>query len=474
MRKFLFVIAAALLAVAMAAPAQAIDFKMTGLFWMEGVSADDADKNSRLHDGKQFSRFLMRPRFHAIAEGGKIWAISELDVGGAGFRLVGVGTGRADIQGNRHVVDFLIPGTQLRFRFGKTDWVGPSGGLMGSGAGQTRGQGFAIYGKLTNKLSLWAHDNQYNEDQGATAGFQSPGRTTGEKAENGDTYQVRLTYQASPNLAISPFVFWDFQNGIDSSDATPEYDIFWYGLHVKGKAGILSYEAMGILQNGKINFSQSSDRKDIKVRGAAGFADLWLNFGKLRVGTRVHFTSGDDDPNANGLLGNQRDNKISRFSTPRQNNSGWAIGPQLITERRFNTMPIIRTPANQGTGNGGAEGNGLQFYELQGAYALTKSIGIRGWVSFIRSTAKRAGVDANNDGDVTDSGDTEYTNDKDIGTEVDLGVDWKMYKNLTLTTAVSYLFAGDYGKTKSTGGVATASRAFDDTWALFLNIRYTF
>ena len=95
-------------------------------------------------------------------------------------------------------------------------------------------------------------------------------------------------------------------------------------------------------------------------------------------------------------------------------------------------------------------------------------------MSFIRSTAKRAGVDANNDGDVTDSGDTEYTNDKDIGTEVDLGVDWKMYKNLTLTTAVSYLFAGDYGKTKSTGGVATASRAFDDTWALFLNIRYTF
>lgn len=474
MRKFLFVIAAAVLAVSMAAPAQAIEFKMTGLFWMEGVSSDDADRNSRQHDGKQFTRFLMRPRFHAIAEGGKVWAIAEIDIAGAGFRIVGVGAGRGDTQSNRHVVDFLIPGTQLRFRFGKSDWIGPSKGMMGSFVGLTRGQGFALYGKLTNKLSLWAHDFQYNEDLGTTAGFQSPGRNTGEKAEDGDVYHIRLTYKVSPNMSLTPFVYWDKLNGRDNSDATPEFDIFWFGLHAKGKAGILSYEFMGMIQDGEIQFSQSSARKDIDIKAWGGFLAVNLNFGKLKVGTRIHLTSGDDDDNATGMLGTQKDSELERFTTIRQGNSGWAIGPQLITERRFNTIPVFKTASRQGTGNGGASGNGLQFYTLNAKYALTKKINLSGWLTFIRNDAQRSNVDANNNGSARDAGDTEYTNDKDLGTEIDLRADWKMYKNLTLTGAVAYLFAGDYGKVKTENGAAVNSRALDDTWALYMMIRFTF
>ncbi len=481
MRKFFLAAAVALLTLTVAAPAMAIDFKMTGLFWWENATGDDGDRNSRTHDSKQFGRFLMRPRFHAVAEGGKLWGMIEYDIAPAGFRTVGRQP-RANLFGNRFIVDFLIPGTQLRFRFGRTDWLGPNKESMGSFKGLTRRPGLGLYGKLTKNLFLNFHDMKYGESNNA----DSPNRNTGISASDKDVYHLKLTYKASPTLSIAPFVFWDHANGVNAGDQfasggpRPGFNIFWYGAHVSGKVGNFSYKAWGMIQDGDIEFSRGDNRADIDIEAWAAFLRTWLTMGKFKLGFYASFTSGDDDTTdqvgggSRGMTGRQADNQLKRFATPRQNTQGWADGPQLITEFRWTTMPFYKFASRNGTGNGDLSGNGLQFYELLGKYAVTKKFNLEGNVSIIRTSAKRPDIDANFDGDTTDPGDATFDSAKDIGTEIDIAGIYKIYKNLTGLLVFSYLFAGDYGIQNTSGGTVLIARDFDDTWALFFLMKYTF
>ncbi len=56
----------------------------------------------------------------------------------------------------------------------------------------------------------------------------------------------------------------------------------------------------------------------------------------------------------------------------------------------------------------------------------------------------------------------------------DVAALYKVYKNLTGVLVFSYLFAGDYGVQQTSGGATLNPRDFDDTWALFFLMKYTF
>ena len=90
------------------------------------------------------------------------------------------------------------------------------------------------------------------------------------------------------------------------------------------------------------------------------------------------------------------------------------------------------------------------------------AIGFMGNISVIRSAAKRADID----GTGTASAAT-FDSAKDIGTEIDLSLKYSIYKGFFTRLTFAYLFSGDYGK-------STTGRDFDDTWALYSEMRYTF
>ncbi len=72
MRKFLLSVTLFMLALGVAFPVSAVEFKFTGTYRFRGMTSDDGDRNSRNHDSRQFAQHRYRPRFHAIAEKGKL------------------------------------------------------------------------------------------------------------------------------------------------------------------------------------------------------------------------------------------------------------------------------------------------------------------------------------------------------------------------------------------------------------------
>ena len=144
-----------------------------------------------------------------------------------------------------------------------------------------------------------------------------------------------------------------------------------------------------------------------------------------------------------------------------------------MTVRRFSTFRIGSNENRCGNGDGGKGGNGLQLFEILVKYQLTKSLAFDGNVSVIRSAAKRADLDGT--GFVKAAGDKKgdvikaatYVSAKDIGTEIDLSLKYSIYKGFFTRLTFAYLFAGDYG-------LKVGERNFDDTWALYSEMRYTF
>ena len=61
--------------------------------------------------------------------------------------------GRVGVGTNRWVVDFAVPGSALRARFGRTDYTSPGKEIFDS-AGASRKPGIGLYGKLSKNMSL--------------------------------------------------------------------------------------------------------------------------------------------------------------------------------------------------------------------------------------------------------------------------------------------------------------------------------
>ncbi|MDP6365078.1 MAG: hypothetical protein QF787_02860, partial [Nitrospinota bacterium] len=252
----------------------------------------------------------------------------------------------------------------------------------------------------------------------------------------------------------------------DSSDR----DVWYYGLHVNAKFGIASIKAMGVINSGELDFSRginADGRSDLDIEGYAILIRSWLNFGKLKVGFYGSFMPGDSDlTSATGDFGTQADNKLTRFTSMRNGTACRINGPQLYTSRRYSTMnPAFAARNICGNGDGGVGGNGSHIYELMYKYKLTKALGVEGNVSFIRSAAARADIDTDADG----IADTNFVSDKSIGTEVDISAKYDIYKGLWARLTYAHMFAGDYGKSSDVG-----TRAFDDSWALYWELRHTF
>ena len=319
-------------------------------------------------------------------------------------------TARPNVDFNKLSVDFAVPGTTLRYRFARSDWKDPTGEIIG-GAGVYRQWGHGIYGKLTKTVSLNAWNSQLSE---------------GDSTYTDDNdYYAALTWKAAPNITLTPWIGWQYNKGTGN-------------------------ERLNNLD------PENADGANAGNAILVGFYGSWM--------------PGDKDiTSATGDLGTQPDNKLTRFTSMRNGDStgsGCAIdGPQLYTRRRYSTKVVGFTDNRCGNGDGGARGNGSHIYELLLKYKLTKQLGLEGNISFIRSAAARADIDTDADG----IADTLFVSDKSIGTELDISAKYDIYKGLWARLTYAHLFAGDYGKSSTLG-----TRAFDDSWALYWELRHTF
>jgi len=481
MRKILMALAVMVVAIAVSAPhfASAASTKVSGFWRFRGITQDNDDRDDTngqnatgtavvQNDARQRSDALIRPRWTFKSLKGKIVALYELDFNG-GFNFARAGnassTGRQTVGTNRYILDFAVPGTKVRFRIGKTDWISPDKEIIAS-SGQNRVGGWGLRGKLSKSLAfeLW---NSQTTDGDASA-------------SDDNDYLASLTW-TSPGLKISPYVIWEKYNAATTNVAiaapvadTTERDIWFYGVTADAKFGKVTVKVTGVMEDGTLDFGRgvnATGRVDTDIQGYILLLRSWLDLGSgLKVGFFGHFTPGDDDvTNQVGDLGVQPDGKLTRFVAPRNGSSCRLTGPQLFTRRRYNSVASGLTAESQClNGDGGARMNGAQVYELLFKYKAAKNITISGNYSLIRSAAARSNIDANNDGDVTDAGDSTFGDSKNVGNELDLAVRWDIYKGLRTIISYAHLFAGDYGKD------TTATRDLDDTWMLVWELTHAF
>ena len=206
MKKILLALFAMALVVAFTAPAYAAmgaTFKYSGFFRIRGIAGDNGDRDEDANDSAQGLDALTRPRFVATTDKGKIWAMWEIDwyeKGGTDANaniLYGRPSGRVGVGTNRWVVDFAVPGSALRLRWGRTDYTSPDKEIFDS-AGGTRWPGFGLYGKLSKNMSLSMFTTR--------TALSGAGRTIGATDENKDSYYAAVGIKVSPAMTLTPWV----------------------------------------------------------------------------------------------------------------------------------------------------------------------------------------------------------------------------------------------------------------------------
>jgi hypothetical protein len=438
MRKLLLALFAMALVVAFTAPAYAAmgaSFKYSGFFRIRGIAGNNGDRNDDADDSAQGFDALTRPRFTATTDKGKIWALWEIDWYEARTEndrtpndananiLYGRSGGRVGVGTNRWVVDFAVPGSAFRARWGRTDYTSPDKEIFDS-AGGTRWPGFGLYGKLSKNMSLSMFTTR--------RGMSGAGRNIGPEDENRDTYYAALGIKMSPAVTLTPWVALA-RNGKGRS-------LSYAALHAKTKVGIIGLDLTGVTVGGDAATDMDASGWAVLVRASA-------SLGKLKLMGKATILSGDDNGAADAEEG--------RFSHLMPG-GGQFIAGVMVTDRPDGTIGITsfraRLPGNGGTRNTRFQNlNGAVVIGGEAVYKVSKTFSISGGVHVYQSA--EASLTAGSD------------DAKDYGTEFIAGFKWKVYPKLELRTGFAYLSAGDYGRT---------DRDFDDAWTAMWSLRHGF
>ena len=422
MRKLLLALFAMALVVAFTAPSYAADFKMTGFYRIRGFSASLNQGDNDADDGSASGLdALIRPRFNTSVDGGKIKAIWEIDwwetdgSANANAVLGQNGGGRVGVGTNRWMVDFAVPGSALRARFGRTDYTSPDKEIFDS-AGASRKPGIALYGKLSKNMSL----SMFMFRAGASGDASK--RAVGTEDENKDSYYAALGIKASPTVTLTPWVAVH-RDGKGKS-------LTYVALHAKAKVGILSLSATGVSVGGEVSSEMD----------ASGWAFLLRNsvsVGKLKLMANLTMLSGDDND------GDLEEGNFSKLFP----NGGDIVSGVLISGRAaiFTVDANERIAGNQSTGKLGKT-NGAVIGELGLTYQVSKTFNLG------------AGIY------VYQSAEDDPEGDSDYGTELDVGMKWKIYPNLEMRAGFAILSAGDYGTNNDK----------EDSWLTAVSLRHIF
>ncbi len=430
MRKILLTLFALALLATFVAPSYAADFKMTGFYRVRGIAGNNGDRNDDVDDSAQGFDALTRPRFTAKVDGGKIWSIWEIDWYEARTEndrtpndananiLFGRSGGRVGVGTNRWVVDFAIPGSALRARWGRTDYTSPDKQIFDS-AGATRWPGFAVYGKLSKNMSLSMFMTR--------KGMSGRGRTIGPEDENNDSYYASVGIKVTPAMTLTPWVALS-RDGKGRS-------LTYAALNAKTKVGIVGLNLSGVSVGGDAKDGTDASGWALLASGKAGLGKLTL------IGTAI-MLSGDDDDD---------DMEEGRFSHLMPG-GGQFISGVMVTDRSTTggiTSFRARLPRAGGTRN-------ARFQNLNGAVV----IGADAVYKVSKTFKVAAGVHIYQSAEDDDMGNTDY------GTEFNTSFEWKIYPKLRLRSQFGYLATGDYG--------LAADDPDDDTWTAMFSLDHFF
>lgn len=156
--------------------------------------------------------------------------------------------------------------------------------------------------------------------------------------------------------------------------------------------------------------------RDVDIQSFAIMADFGMTMGKLDVGMLAFYASGDEDGTADGDL----DNALS--NSTEANGLGEQFQPYVILTGA--TTGMLTGDYNRA--NGGMTNAGVISLGVHADFAVNDKLALHSAIAYAEADEAPANVD------------DEY------GWEIDLGVSYKLMDNLTYAVDFGYLVTGDY------------------------------
>jgi len=306
--------------------------------------------------------------------------------------------------------------------------------------------------------------------------------------DDADVLGAHLNAKIGP-LSAGGYAFNYNMNAYPFPAATPAYGVtlpfdanmWWFGLYADGKLGLVDINLDGIYDWGKVearDSGPSAGAPDVKYRGWVARAKIDFPWDKFNFGVSGYYASGADteDTSPTGLPGELTSagtfsTKVRSFAVPPSSEVGAAFGESVVFYSFF--------------GNRGDSGiaNTLNYTQMcRGPVGGT-------WMAKAYASVKAAPwykitLQGMYIGDTTHNGDTFGTaltnaglrDKRDIGWEIDLINEINIYKNLKLTFAGGYMFAGK-AMDQYTGNTIFGIPINDEIknpWALMWNLTYSF
>jgi len=313
--------------------------------------------------------------------------------------------------------------------------------------------------------------------------------------DDADVLGAHLTAKVGPLTAGGYALYYNmnaypFPAAALSYGSTGSFDaeMWWFGLYADGKVGPVNINLDGIYDRGKVKERDLingifSTNPDVKYRGWAARAKIDFPWEKFNFGVLGYYATGADteDTDPLGLPGRSTSigtvsKKVTSYVVPPGSEAGSNFGESVVFYSFSPTRGAtgIANDANYTQMSRGPIGGTW----MAKAYATVKA------APWYKVTLQGMYI-----GDTTKNGDTFGTaaswnpaygnilrDKKDIGWEIDLINEIDIYKNLKLTVAGGYLFAGK-AMDQWTGTTILGVPLNDEIknpWAITWNLTYRF
>ncbi|MCI0469663.1 MAG: alginate export family protein [Nitrospirae bacterium] len=253
-------------------------------------------------------------------------------------------------------------------------------------------------------------------------------------ADDADAYVGLLSFKPSKDIELSADVTYVDDQTAAGGAGRNAIHLWNFGLRGAAKAGLLGLKAGVEIQSGK-NVAQAGGT-DWDYAGYAFTAGLDYKFAPLTLSLDFAYGSGDDTV----------DNKVKSFVT--------SLGP----EQHFTYVYELWTVNAANRSRGGLTNS--YFVKAGANVDMLKNVNLDLGLYLLRAVKKQ---NVN-----TVYGFANTTDSKDIGTEVDAKITYKIDKNLNYWVEGGYLWAGSFWK------AVTGARDPDNAYAVRHGIQVSF
>jgi hypothetical protein len=463
MRKFLVVFAALTLILAFTAVDSMAKAKVSfkGDIRFRGWSYDNYDRDDQANDSAQYMD--TRGRFKMTAKtsddlSGVFWFeigdayIGENETAATGFRN---DNDQTIVEVKQMYIDFKLPWNKaFEFQIGAVPAYDlPKSIVFGMDAAGLKGK--------------------YEFKNGKIIGYYYKDKENLNQAADRDTMGGVLYYNITKDVRLGAHITYlnDRANQIDAIADNPgsQDGIWWYGFTAKGKiptATPLKFTADLIIMDGERKYDNgattaSTDTSITDWEGLAIDVTLGGDLGPVYLEAFYQYASGDDNPN------DSKEKIWRNIETGKED---------------YRRMMIVSGYPGFDSGslsdsNGdflGAGYNGISMIGAKGIYKPTSKLKLTGQFANVMSAEDSDKYTSVYYSTSKFDRSVYKRGNKDIGNELDLIVDYKIYKELNLRGVFAYMFSGDYFKETADTSGNTGALSPDDVWFLGYNLTYKF